>query len=173
MIRLIQIADKDGDMQATAQELEDAREELANSDAQTTHAELPEVPQQLIDVDYDSPQPPYPDFVGPATPGDATQRQRPTARAKAALARAAVAGRRERTVLVMGHGASHDYVTEAGDNFSIHHGGQAAFTCKRSMAPSFAPWSAPTGRRGARQHLAIGVGHIADDEEGLKFRAWG
>ncbi|CAK9048843.1 unnamed protein product [Durusdinium trenchii] len=79
----------------------------------TTHAELPEVPQQLIDVDYDSPQPPYPDFVGPATPGDATQRQRPTARAKAALARAAVAGRRERTVLVMGHGASHDYVTEA------------------------------------------------------------
>ncbi|CAK9049664.1 Reticulocalbin-1 [Durusdinium trenchii] len=34
MIRLIQIADKDGDMQATAQELEDAREELANSDAQ-------------------------------------------------------------------------------------------------------------------------------------------
>lgn len=65
------------------------------------------MPQQLIDVDYDSPQPPYPDFVGPATPGDATQRQRPTARAKAALARAAVAGRRERTVLVMGHGASH------------------------------------------------------------------
>ena len=29
--RLIQIADKDGDMQATAEELENAREELANS----------------------------------------------------------------------------------------------------------------------------------------------
>lgn len=34
MIKLIQIADKDGDMQATAEELENAREELANSDAQ-------------------------------------------------------------------------------------------------------------------------------------------
>eukprot|EP00437_Effrenium_voratum_P010789 CAMPEP_0181440938 /NCGR_PEP_ID=MMETSP1110-20121109/23240_1 /TAXON_ID=174948 /ORGANISM="Symbiodinium sp., Strain CCMP421" /LENGTH=271 /DNA_ID=CAMNT_0023564787 /DNA_START=61 /DNA_END=873 /DNA_ORIENTATION=- len=34
MIRLIQLADKDGDMQATAEELENAREELATSDAQ-------------------------------------------------------------------------------------------------------------------------------------------
>ncbi|CAE7768498.1 RCN3 [Symbiodinium sp. CCMP2592] len=34
MVRLLQIADKDGDMMATADELENAREELASSDAQ-------------------------------------------------------------------------------------------------------------------------------------------
>ena len=34
MMKLLEIADKDGDMMATAEELEQAREELANSDAQ-------------------------------------------------------------------------------------------------------------------------------------------
>eukprot|EP00438_Fugacium_kawagutii_P007897 Skav203679 [mRNA] locus=scaffold259:79647:87827:+ [translate_table: standard] len=108
MIKLIQIADKDGDMQATAEELENAREESRGT-------ALPEVTSDLIDMDYDSPVPQYPDFVGEAQPGLEEQRATPVRRAREALLRAFATPwpKREVTLLVVGHGASHDYVTEA------------------------------------------------------------
>ncbi|CAE7555950.1 PEPKR2 [Symbiodinium necroappetens] len=80
---------------------------------QKTGEELPNVAGDLIDAGYESPIPGYPDFVGPARAGDAVQRARPIARAREALSRAMRTEPIPRTLLVVGHGASHDYVIEA------------------------------------------------------------
>eukprot|EP00439_Symbiodinium_sp_Y106_P085663 s239_g29.t1 len=80
---------------------------------QKTGEELPNVAGDLIDIGYESPIPGYPDFVGPARAGDAVQRARPIARAREALSRAMRTEPVPRTLLVVGHGASHDYVIEA------------------------------------------------------------
>lgn len=88
---------------------------LSYEEMRSKRSALPEVQSDLIDMDYDSPVLQYPDFVGEAQPGLEEQRATPIARTKAALLRALATPwpRRGITVLVVCHGASHDYVTEA------------------------------------------------------------
>ena len=77
-------------------------------------AALNGVPSHLIDSSYASPVPEWPDHEGAAVPGDEQQRARCMARHGAALERVlAAAGAGARTILIVGHGASHDYIPAA------------------------------------------------------------
>lgn len=71
------------------------------------------VPAGLIDYSYQSPEPEWPDHTGRAIPGDAQQRAKCVARHGAALDRVISAAGAARTILIVGHGASHDYIPAA------------------------------------------------------------
>ena len=88
-------------------------------------AALPRVPAEVISLMHKSPVPDYPDHKGTARQGDVAQRAKCLARYREALDRMFNAvGDHAHTVLIVGHGATADYVAEAlapSMHVSAHH----------------------------------------------------
>jgi broad specificity phosphatase PhoE len=75
---------------------------------------LSRVPAAVLAPDSGSPSPVYPEIVGKPRQGDTDQRRVTVARHAAALGRAfAQAPAGAKTILVVGHGATHDFVADA------------------------------------------------------------
>jgi broad specificity phosphatase PhoE len=86
---------------------------------------LPRVPAELISLMHKSPVPEYPDHENEARQGDVDQRAKCLARYRAALNRVfAAVDDHAHTVLIVGHGATADFVAEAlapSEHKTAHH----------------------------------------------------
>jgi hypothetical protein len=81
---------------------------------ETSRERLPRVPAALLAADSGSPTPAYPEIVGEPRQGDTAQRRAAVERHATALARAfAQAPPDAKTILIVGHGATTDFVCGA------------------------------------------------------------